>query len=294
MNIIKPTITIFLITFSSLIFAQNSNYIEYYRNVEKAISKGVFSENNDSTIYYLNIAFNKAEPYPEDLLIISKALYNNGNKDKAYKFLIKSLEKGIDTASIRKIEILPFLNKTEISQLEAKYINYKIECDTILFHQLDSVIKLDQSVRQFDWSDTTSITFKSSLKKMNIQDSLNRVWILNTIKEKGWMGRKLIGNDRISFILLLHIHKEWFEKHSDILKKEIIKGNLNPSYLAGTLDRANFGTGNFKYASFLPGNMPIKEDTEEMKNNRFKIGALSTRVFFYRGQFRFQECKIHN
>jgi len=282
----KLYILTLLLIWTFTLSAQTNNYIEYYRNIEKGILKGVFEENNDTTIYYFNYAFEKAEAYPEDLLIISKVYYDNKNNNKAFEYLIKSLENGIDTAAITNIGISSLLNHQQKELLIEKYNNYKIEYDTVLLNQLDSIIELDQYVREFDWNDTASVTYQSSLNKMSLQDSLNRIWILNTIKEKGWMGRKLIGNDGTSFLLLLHIHTSWINTNFEILEKEILKGNLNPSYLAATLDRPFFINGNLKYRSFLPGNFNTPKDTEEMKTNRYKIGALSSNVFLYRSKFK--------
>jgi hypothetical protein len=285
-------LTVFALVMNLTLFSQTNNYIEYYRNIEKGINTGVFEKNNDSTIYYFNKAFEYAEPFAEDLLILSKAFYKNGKKDEGFKFLIESVKNGIDTSSISKIEIWTALNQKESNEVIKTFNSYVFNIDTTLYLELDSVINLEQSAREFVMKHRSDSLFELAEKEMHFQDSSNREWILSTIERKGWMGRKLIGNDRKSFTLLLHIKKPWIDENFAVLKSEIEQGNLNPSYLAASIDRYLARKSGLKYGSFLPGTFRGNTDTEQMQENRYKIGALSTKVFNYRTKFRIREMTI--
>ena len=87
------------------------------------------------------------------------------------------------------------------------------------------------------------------------------------------------------------LKKPWLDKYYDVFINEIIIGNLNPSYFAATIDRYLFQKDGIKYGSFLPGNFSAVSDSEIMKNNRKEIGALSSKVFFYRLGFKHREFK---
>jgi hypothetical protein len=118
MNIIQNFNFLFfllIVQFNS--FTQTTNYIKYYNNVEIAVSNGIFELNNDTTIFYLKKAFTNAPAFPEDLLIMSAAFYNKGNKEKGFKYLVKSVKNGIDTISLNKEMFLTVKYHRQLNQL---------------------------------------------------------------------------------------------------------------------------------------------------------------------------------
>jgi len=260
---------------------QSNNYIKYYRNIEQAYQKGIFKSNKDTTIYFMNKAFScVSEPFPEDLFVLSQTYLDAGNNKMHFKFLLKSIEAGIDRSVINKFNADSALTKNQKEKCLIAYNEYKIPIDTVLYFSLDSVCKEDQRVRR---EVNNYNTFEEGNRYVEIQDSLNRLWLLSIIKTKGWPGRKLIGTDWKSFTLISHLKPHWIKKHFELLKREIAKGNLNPSMLAGSIDRILFQYDKkpIAYNSFLPGNISF-EDNNECRKNRRIIGALSNKVFFNR------------
>tara|TARA_B100000809_G_scaffold195617_1_gene195021 strand:+ start:3251 stop:4147 length:897 start_codon:yes stop_codon:yes gene_type:complete len=272
--------SILLFTYGSF-SAKTDDYISYYRNVEEAYQKGVFESNNDSTIYYMNAAFSYvAEPFSEDLFVLSQAYLSLENNTMYFKFLLKSIEVGIDSSVINKFNAYSALTESQEVKCIKAYNEYNLSVDTVLYLLLDSICREDQRVRR---EVNNYNTFEKGNKYVEIQDSLNRIWLLSIMKTKGWPGRKLIGTDAKSFTLITHLKPYWVTKHFELLKSEIAKGNLNPSALAGSIDRIlyQYDKKPIAYNSFLPGNISF-EDNTECRKNRWTIGALSNKVFIAR------------
>ena len=277
----KIIITGIVLLISSISSAQSDNYIHYYRNIEDAFQKGVFKSNNDSTIFYMKKAFSfVSEPFSEDLFILSQTYSDLGNNKMHFKFLLKSIEAGIDSSVINKFSAYSALTENQKNKCIEAYNEYKFSVDTTLYLLLDSFCKEDQRVRN---ELNNYSTLEEGNSYVEIQDSLNRLWLLSIIKTKGWPGRKLIGTDGKSFILISHLKQYWVTEHFELLKNEITKGNLNPSMLAGSIDRILFQYDKkpIAYNSFLPSNISF-EDNNECRKNRWIIGALSNKVFFAR------------
>ena len=288
---IKALITfllLFVFSFCLKTNAQQVNYIYYYQNIETAYQTGVFMDQPDSVIYYLEQAFKAAPPYPEDLLVLSDAFCNINEITPSWNNLFEATKRGLDSISIIKSQLYAHLKKEKHEELFAESAKYVCSFDKKLSTQLDSVITLDQSNRKAFFSNSDDTKSAELETVMFRQDSLNREWLLSVINESGWPGRKLIGNDRRSFVLLLHIKKPWIDQYFDLLKSEITKGNLNPCYLAATIDRYMFRKGGIQYGSYLPGRMAFAESSE-MKAKRHEIGALSNKVFFVRGKIKVKE-----
>ncbi|MCB9360534.1 MAG: hypothetical protein H6587_08110 [Flavobacteriales bacterium] len=278
------------ILFNTVLIAQTDNYIKYYRNIEQAYQQGIFNTNNDSTIFYMNKAFKEVvNPFPEDLLVTAQAYLGKGNNEKYYELLLMSIKMGLDSSMINKYEVYHFLNAEQKRECNLAYNNYQFSIDTNLYLLLDSVCKEDQRVRrQLDEYETR----EEGNKYVEIQDSLNREWIFSIIKTKGWPGRKIVGNDSRSFILLVHLKQYWMDEHFDLLKTEIVKGNLNPSLLAGVFDKNSYFFENkqINYNSFLPGNFIAQEKDEEVRlKNRWEIGALSRKVYEIRNTYKYRK-----
>lgn len=278
MILTKKNIFIYLLFLAgSNLFAQSDNYIKYYRNIEDAYQKGVFTSNNDSTIFYLNAAFsNVTQPFSEDYFVIAQAYLGLGNNEKHFEFLIKSIETGIDSSVINKYNSYSTLNEAQKNNCIIAYNNFKFIIDSTLFLSLDSVCKGDQRVRR----NLAIFGPEEGEKHVKFQDSLNREWLITIIKSKGWPGRKIVGSDR-SLILLLHLDLDWTLQNFELLKLQIEKGNLDPSLLAGKLDH-HYYTANRKiiYNSFMPSDFFSESEDEEIrKEKRSEIGALSRKVF---------------
>lgn len=298
MKQIKLKLLFIIIVFTGItntVFSQSNNYILYYNNIERAYNSGIFRSNNDSTIYYIKEAIKEAEPYPEDLYTLSKALNKKGLEEEAFKFLVMSIKEGIDSTMLIGIDEKFNLNESQIQKCKLEYSNYSFNVDTILYYELDSVTRLDQVARKKLHKNKNEELISDIITEMHKQDSLNREWLLYRINTKGWPGRKIIGNDRKSFTLLLHIQKSWIDKNINILMEQIEKGNLNPSFLASSLDKYYFfiSKESIIYNSFMPGNMRF-DDTKEMKKKRKEIGALSSIVINERGKIRKKEWKPKN
>lgn len=293
-NILISVVTVVLSIFNLTSSAQSDNYISYYRNVEEAYQKGIFTSNNDSTIFYMSAAFSNVEkPFAEDFFVMAKAYLGLKNNEKYFEFLLKSIESGIDSSELNKINAYLSLNVEQKNRCITAYNNFKISIDTALYQKLDSLCLKDQKVR----NELDAYTTESEAHKHIVfQDSLNRESILSMIETKGFPGRKLIGTDGKSFILLVHIPPSWIKDNFELLKTQIIKGNLNPSSLAAVIDRHSYHSDNHEiiYNSFLPQNIIAKPNGEKLrKENRWVIGALSNKVFFDR-YYKIREWKPKN
>ena len=281
MNLHKKFILSILLFICNNTYAQSDNYIDYYRNIEQAYQKGIFKSYNDTTVFFLEKAFScVSEPFPEDLFVLSQAYLNLGNNKMHFKFLLKSIETGIDSSVINKYNVYSALTKNQKIKCKKAYNEYKISIDSVLYLLLDSVCTEDQRVRR---EVNNYNTLEEGNKYVGIQDSLNRLWLLSILQTKGWPGRKLIGSDGKSFTLISHLKPYWITEHFELLKNEITKGNLNPSFLAGSIDRILFQYDKkpIAYNSFLPSNISF-EDISKCRKNRWLIGALSNKVFFAR------------
>ncbi len=289
LSLIGIKLSIVLTVWCNCSLAQSNDYISYYNHIEKAYHVGVFKNNNDSVIFYVKKAVAFAKPFPEDLFILSKALNDKGFKQSSFEVFLQAVRSGLDSVMLHDVYEDYELNSNQIKQCKQEYDNFHYDIDSLLYYSLDSVINKDQRLRkELHAYKKGTPEFDSLELKMFEQDSLNRCWLLKTMNEKGFPGRKNIGNDSKSFVLLLHIKKPWFDENRELLKRQIKEGYLNPCYLAASIDRYSFLKEGIIYGSFLPKNIPF-EDSKAMKQKRAEIGALSRNVFFKRMQIKIRK-----
>ena len=267
-----------LLVICNFTFAQSDNYIDYYRNIELAYQKGVFKSNDDTTIFFMQKAFSYvSEPLSEDLFVTALAFLAKNNKKQYFEFLLKSIESGLDSSEISKINAYSFLSNEEKDECNNAYQNFQFNIDTLLAQELELVRKEDVRVRN------ERLNFESKEeghKFVKFQDSLNREWLINIIKTKGWPGRKLVGNYRAS-ILLVHLDMDWIEGNYNILKEQIIIGNLFPPLLAYKFDYHSYLIlkQDILYNSMMPINFIASDEGENQRAiKRWEIGALSREV----------------
>lgn len=224
-------IIVFIFLFSSYALSQkvDRNYITYYNYASEA-EYYFHEEMYDSAKYYFERGFVFAEfPRPTHHSKYAKALWKLGETEQAINEIL--LNRGIV-----KIDSVWFsgLSTVEYASINDVLGKNFYEDNNVRFHRkfCDSLMLLDQSVRgDFEVSD--SIKFA----RMNIQDSLNAVALIEFTKKYGFPGGVNAGWDQTMATLMLHMRKEWFVENYQLLYEEVKKGNLEPWALARGIDR---------------------------------------------------------
>jgi len=217
----------------SLAQAKIDDYISYYNNIHEA-NFFFYEQHYDSAIVYFEKGLSYVrEPRPKDYYNYCRALLLTGHQkfpeyELMYsKYIIYDIVNGPDSILLKKMSDE---TKNDIA-LNIKHNRNQIVNPHKNF--IDSICLEDQKVRKKVDGVSDSIFFK----RMEEQDSMNQIALLNYAKTHGFPAGINGGWDQPISVLLLHFSREWFVENYHFLVSEIKKGNLEPWMLSQGIDR---------------------------------------------------------
>lgn len=235
------TITSQAQTFDELI--QNSDKLydeEKYRVSAKEYEKAFNIEEGNASQYY-NAACSWA--LSGDTIQSLKNL--NLSADKGWKNL-KHIKRYKDLSSLYETE-----DWTEIlEKVQANLDEYEKGFDKSLKQQLEQIYIRDKTLRQLYQTAEEKFGRDSDEMKyfwnlVSEQDSLNELEVIKIIKEKGWIGKSLVGGqaNMTLWLVVQHAPLEIQEKYLPELKESVKKGESSGGHLALLEDRIQMRNG---------------------------------------------------
>ncbi len=219
-------------------FNLNSHSQDYvsFRNVLNEANYWFYESEFDSAIYY----YSKAEKFnlqffPEEVHLFSRCLWEKGEEKKSLEVLKSGGLKDFFLRDTTYYYGLSSKKRLEFSeQLELLEIDLLSE-DMDFFKDLE--IK-DQMYRKilFNYAESSE-QFDSIVKKMEYQDSINFLSLIDQIKRKGYPGGYEIAPIGPG-IVLLHAKTQWLLDYYHIFIEEIQAGRMNYFDFSRAIDRA--------------------------------------------------------
>ncbi len=176
---------------------------------------------------------------------IQSVKYLNSSADRGWKNL-KHINRDKDLSTLH--------TSTEWSQVlkkvQANLDEYEKDFDKPLKKKLEQIYVRDQTLRQLYHDaeekfgrDSEEMTYFWEL--VSEQDSLNELETIEIIKERGWVGKSLIGGQANTtlWLVIQHAPIETQEKYLPMLKESVLKGESRGSHLALLEDRIQMRNG---------------------------------------------------
>ncbi len=243
---------VYLILFISPSFGQSLQYDSL-----KAIAQKSFEEGNyQLAATQFHSAFNVlgGKGYPQDRYNASIAWTIIGEKDSAFYNLFRLAEKTTFLEYNLLIKEDKFLRlKTDQRWLELLHIiNPKNEIyNDSLSKVLSSIRDKDQKFRYLldaerrPYNEESTDTFKSILKTMIINDSLNLIIVEAIIDKYGWLSRNEVGFEESSalWLVIQHSNLKVQEKYFPVMKEAVKNGRADKMQLAMLEDRILMNQG---------------------------------------------------
>ncbi|MBI1803161.1 MAG: tetratricopeptide repeat protein [Ignavibacteriae bacterium] len=196
-----------------------------------------------------------------------------GNKTKALEYLNQSADLGWQYIDhLKKDTDLNSLHQTKewaelINKVEKKIDEYESHLNKPLMRELEAINDSDQRNRmmmdsvqkRFGWD---SKEMKELWSKQNKIDSLDLSRIKEVIKEYGYPGKSLVGDQSsTAWLVIQHADLKTQEEYLPILREATNKGELSKSSFALLVDRVRMGKGEKQlYGSQI-----------QMKNGKYEI-----------------------
>ncbi|WP_271783277.1 DUF6624 domain-containing protein [Aquimarina algiphila] len=178
--------------------------------------------------------------------------------DSAFVYLLRIAKKGEYTNynHITKDSDLSILHSDKrwnqvLTLVKASREKAEINFDKPLVAILDTIHQDDQGPRRqinevIKKYGRDSDELKQHWKKIATKDSINLIKVEKILKERGWLGKDIIGNrgNTTLFMVIQHADLEVQEKYLPMIKEVVKKGNIRPGSLALLEDRIAMRKGN--------------------------------------------------
>lgn len=233
------------------VIAQQSIYEELVRVAEKSYNNKAYGRSGE----YYDRAFKIQEGTARDYYNAACSWALAGEKDKALNYIKKSIELGWLNINHLKNdgELNSLHGATEwevlIKRLQQEVDEYESRLNKPLMRELEGIDESDQKQRMImdsvqsihGWD---SKEMKELWAKQNHADSLNLILIKKIIKQYGYPGKSLVGNQSsTAWLVIQHANLQAQEKYFPILREAANKGELPKSSLALLVDRVRMGRG---------------------------------------------------
>ena len=218
------------------IYYEEKKYLESAKEYDKAF---VINEGN-AGLYY-----NAACSWALSGDTIQSIKYLNLSADKGWKNL-KHIKRDSDLSSLRSTHNWEKI----LEKVQANLDEYEKDFDKPLKEQLDQIYVRDQTLRLL-YRDAEEKFGKGSEEMkyfwqlVSEQDSLNELEVIDIIKERGWVGKSVVGDqaNMTLWLVIQHAPIETQEKYLPLLKVSVKKGESKGNHLALLEDRIQMRNG---------------------------------------------------
>ncbi|MFI5252338.1 MAG: DUF6624 domain-containing protein [Bacteroidota bacterium] len=271
---------------SSALICQQQNYQELVVLANKCYDAKEYKNSGE----YYDSAFSIQKGTMNDYYNSACSWTLAGNKNKAVEYLNRSIDLGwryID--HLKKDTDLDSLHDTKeweelIDKAQKKADEYESHLNKPLISELAAIYVSDQKNRmlmdsvqkQFGWD---SKEMKALWSEQNERDSINLIRIKEIIKEHGYPGESLVGDQSsTAWLVIQHADLKTQEEYLPLLRGAADKGELSKSSFALLVDRVKMRKGEKQlYGSQLQMNngkyeiYPI-EDEPNVNKRRAEMG----------------------
>ncbi len=166
--------------------------------------------------------------------------------------------------------------------------------DTDLLKQMNSILQFDQYIRM-DWKMDSNLTYRQYIGRYG--DSVNFQRVKALIEASKFIGYKNSGAKSLDFLpVLTHIgdhNEENWNYLFNVLKKEVMAGNISPVLVSIIVDRHYTGSQNKKPCSYYGRWQGRKLDLCDCKNVdkiRDEIGLPDLKTEYEIKKIKIPEC----
>jgi hypothetical protein len=258
-------------------FAQK-DYSEYFKAKSEIAGNVELKDYQNALASRCQKAFTKNKPIPYDLIIVSNYFYNNNNKRKGEKYLMKAASAGLkpsETYFRQYFDSLFIKDKKLEAKTIKRYKNYLRNCDIENSFKIIKLVDNDQITRSFlrgYEKDTAFSDYK--WKQVRINDSANYFSLVNILNTPEFNSTKLTIEAQFGMsVILMHSTTNHYANPDSIfalLKKEMLKGVITPDFYANCVDRYYGVKGLNYYCKFYHNDLPIY-DVENVDKRRLEV-----------------------
>jgi len=270
-KLMKRVILIALLStaLASVLIGQRQNYQEFVSLADKCYNNKDYKNSGE----YYDRAFKIQKGTSNDYYNAACSWALAGNKTRALEYLNESVDLGwVNINHLKKDTDLNSLHQANewgelINKLEKKVDEYESHLNKPLMRELEAINESDQTNRmmmdsvgkRFGWD---SREMKELWTKQNEVDSLNLIRIKEIIKEYGYPGKSLVGDQSsTAWLVIQHADLNTQEEYLPILQDAADKGELRKSSFALLVDRVRMRKGEKQlYGSQI-----------QMKNGKYEI-----------------------
>jgi hypothetical protein len=268
---------------NTICFAQK-DYTEYYNitynyhlnspNPEKVC------DINKKEVLFLK-AFSINDPLANDLFDLADGFYNSGNTKKGEEYLMKAANAGFERSDLEYYFFIDSLLKSDKKLKEKFEKNYsdflKNRCDITNSIKIIKLFDSDQLLRihfsKYYQIDTTNK--KSIMKEWIKDDSLNYFSLIEIMKSPGFNSSNLTNEAKLGIgIILTHSATNHYTNPDTVfalLKKEMLKGVVDPRFYTNSVDRYYMNNKELNYyCNFYDESLPII-DIENVDKRRAEV-----------------------
>jgi len=271
---------------ASVLVGQQQNYQELVNLADKCYNDKEYRNSGE----YYDRAFKIQKGTSNDYYNAACSWALAGNKTKALECLNQSIDLGwLNIDHLKKDTDLNSLHQTKeweelINKVEKKVNEYESHLNKPLRRELEAIFKSDQNERmmmdsvqkRFGWD---SKEMKELWTRQNEVDSLNLTRIKEIIKEYGYPGKSLAGDQSsTAWLVIQHADLKTQEEYLPVLQDAADKGELSKSSFALLVDRVRMRKGEKQlYGSQIQMNngkyeiYPI-EDEPNVNRRRAEVG----------------------
>jgi len=243
---------VLLLLFSWLVvqvYAQNKgDYGTYRSTIQEAYNQYKQKQYKAAAATY-ETAFKLHTPERTDLYNAACAFALDGQTDKAFKYLTKTVAKNYtnfkhlttdpDFATIRADKRwLPLVNKVKENKLasEVKYGPVRKSLATVLEEDQKYRLMIDSVINKFGGQ---SAEFRNLVQQIHKTDSVNLQKVTGVIDKFGWLGPDEVGNEAAMaiFLVIQHADSATQVKYLPIMREAVKNGKALSQNLALLEDR---------------------------------------------------------
>lgn len=231
--------------------AQQPNYQELIGHAEKSYNNKEY----DRSGRYFDRAFKIQKGTVNDYYNAACSWALAGNKDKALDYIKESIDLGwLNINHLKNDNDLNSLHgatawEALINELQHKVDEYESHLNKPLMRELEDINESDQKHRMimdsvqgiYGWD---SKEMKELWANQNRADSLNLIRIKEIVKQYGYPGKSLVGNQSsTAWLVIQHADLKTQEEYLPILEDASNKGELPKSSFALLVDRVRMRRG---------------------------------------------------
>jgi len=262
-------IAVLSVALASVLIGQQLSYQELVNLADKYYNNKEYVSSGE----YYDRAFKTQKGTLNDYYNAACSWALAGNQTKAFEYLNQSVDLGWRNIDhMKRDSDLNSLHETKewkefIKKVEKLVEEYESHLNKPIKRELETILETDQKYRmiidsvqkQFGWD---SKEMKELWTKQNKIDSLNLIRTKEIIKEYGYPGKSLVGDQSsTAWLVIQHADLKTQEEYLPLLEDAANKGELSKSSLALLLDRVKMRKGEKQiYGSQI-----------QMKNGKYEL-----------------------